>query len=138
MSESRTRFKIKVGVIEVEYEGREQDANQRYKEALEWLKASPQISAQPEINLKKEALEKEETRGGARKSIFSPKIDELIDKGFFKLPNRKKVIDVTKALQEEGLPVTDKEQAILIALKRRLGKNLKGTKTGDEWSFWTE
>jgi hypothetical protein len=139
MSEVRSHFKIKKGEIEIEYEGRVEDVNQRYKEALDWLRSAPKTTEEKRINHTKEGeVEKEKKRGGARKSVFSPKIDELINEGFFKLPNRKKMTDVAKALQEKGLPVTGKEEVILNALKRRLGKTLKGTKTGDEWSFWTE
>lgn len=81
---------------------------------------------------------KDEKRGGARREFFSPKIDELIKQGFFKLPNKRKLPDVMKAIQEKGLPTSGKEKAILIALKRRLGKTLNGTKEGNEWVFWTE
>jgi hypothetical protein len=139
MSEGKSRFRIKNGEIEIEYEGLVKDVNLRYKEALEWLKSIPKVIEEKRIKQVKEGeVEKEGKRGGVRKLIFSPKIDELISEGFFKLPNRKKIADVTKVLQEKGLPVTGKEQAILISLKRRLGKTLKGTKAGDEWNFWTE
>lgn len=139
MSEAKSRFKIKNGEIEIEYEGLVKDVNERYKEALDWLKSTPRMVKEKETKQEKEGeVEKEDKRGGARKSIFSPKIDELINKGFFKLPNKKKIGDVVKALQEQGLPVTGKDKAILNALKRRLGKTLKGTKTDDEWNFWTE
>jgi hypothetical protein len=138
MSEVKSRFKIKNGEIEIEYEGLVKDVNERYKEALDWLKSLPKVMEEKKIRHEKEGEEKEEKRGGARKSIFSPKVDELINEGFLKLPNKRKIEDVVKALQERGLPVTGKEDAILNALKRRLGKNLKGTKTGDEWYFWTE
>jgi hypothetical protein len=139
MSETKSHFKIKNGEIEIEYEGLVEDVNQRYKEALDWLTSTTTITQEKKVSKEKgNKFEKEEKRGGAQKSIFSPKIDELINEGFFKLPNRKKLADVLKALQEKGLPVKGKDKAILIALKRRLGKTLKGTKTGDEWNFWTE
>jgi hypothetical protein len=138
MSEIKSRFKIRNGEIEIEYEGLVKDVNERYQEALDWLKSLPKVMEEKKIRPEKQDEEKEGKRGGARKSIFSPKVDELINEGFLKLPNKRKVEDVAKALQERGLPVSGKEEAILNALKRRLGKNLKGTKTGDEWYFWTE
>ena len=52
----------------------------------------------------------------------------MINEGFFKLPNRKKLPDVKKAIQDKGLPVVGKDTAILIALKRRLGKILREQK----------
>lgn len=37
----KSRFKVKNGEMEIEYEGSVNDVNQRYKEALDWLKATP-------------------------------------------------------------------------------------------------
>jgi len=54
------------------------------------------------------------------------------------LPNKRNVSDLVKALAEKGLPTTGKERAILEALKRRLGRTLKGTKEEKEWVFWTD
>jgi len=139
MSEAKSRFRIRKGEIEVEYEGLVKDVNERYKEALEWLKSIPKTVEEKKIRHEKEGkVEEKEKRGGARKSLYSPKIDELISEGFFKLPDKKRRGDVVKALQEKGLPVTGKEKVILNALKRRLDTTLKGTKIGDEWVFWTE
>jgi heat shock protein HspQ len=41
MSEVKSRFKIKNGEIEIEYEGLVKDVNERYKEAFDWLKSIP-------------------------------------------------------------------------------------------------
>jgi hypothetical protein len=136
MSETKSRFKVRSGEIEIEYEGSPGDVKERYKEAFDWLKSISKSTGEKKTI--HEESKKEEKRGGARKSIYSPKIDELITEGFFKLPDKKKIGDVVKALEEKGLPVTEKEEIILNALKRRLGKTLKGTKTGNEWNFWTE
>ena len=136
MSERKARFRIRKGEMEIEYEGSSNDVNNRYNEAFEWLKTVP---IRREKKTKEHEEEKKEgKRGGARKSLFSPKIDELIKDDFFKLPNKRKVEDVIKDLQEKGLPVVGKKKAILEALKRRLDKTLKGTKSGREWFFWTE
>ena len=137
MSEEKSRFRIKKGEIEIEYEGPSKEVNERYREAFEWLK-----SLRPENREEKHSDEEqtglEEKRGGARKELFSPKIDALIKGNYFKLPNKRKVSDVMKTLKEQGLPTSSKDKAVLISLKRRLGKTLKGTKEEKEWVFWTE
>jgi hypothetical protein len=96
----------------------------------------------PEDTEEKQSDEKEtgleEKRGGARKELFSPKIDELIKGDYFKLPNKRKVSDVMKTFMEKGLPTSGKEVTVLNSLRRRLDKTLKGTKEGKEWVFWTE
>jgi len=138
MSERKSRFRIKNEEIEIEYEGSSQDVNERFSEVFEWLRSVPRRRvSEKRIEEKKEG-KKDEKRGGARKSLYSPKIDELIKENFFKLPNKKKVSDVLKALMETGLPTAGKDTVIINALKRRLGKILKGTKEGKEWVFWTE
>ncbi len=137
MSNERSRFKIKKGETEIEYEGPSADVKERYKEAFEWVKTThPKVSEGKKPDNK--TIQHETKKGGARKALFAPKIDELIDRGFFKLPNKRKVPDVLNALMEKGLPISGKEQAALIALKRRLGKTIKGTKEEGEWVFWTD
>jgi hypothetical protein len=137
MSNERSRFKIKKGETEIEYEGPSAEVRDRYKEAFEWVKsARPKISEEKKPDQK--TAQQEVKKGGARRALFSPKIDELISEEFFKLPNKRKVPDVLKALMEKGLPTTGKDKAVLIALKRRLGKTLKGTKEQGEWVFWTD
>lgn len=39
MSEEKSHFRMKKGDIEIEYEGKSSEANARYKEAFEWIKA---------------------------------------------------------------------------------------------------
>jgi len=41
MSELKSRFRIRKGEIEIEYEGPAKDVNERYKEAFNWLKSVP-------------------------------------------------------------------------------------------------
>lgn len=136
MSEGKAHFRIRKGETEIEYEGSSSDVNIRYKEVFTWLKTVP---IEEEKKTEGHKIEKKEGRhGGARKTLFSPKIDELIKENFFKLPKKREVNDVLKALQEKGLPVVGKRNAVLEALKRRLDKTLKGTKSGRDWIFWTE
>jgi hypothetical protein len=133
MSE-RSRFRIKNGEIEIEYEGLVNDVNERYQEALDWLKSSPQ---EPEHE---EKQRKEETKRGTRgPEIWSPAIDNLIQQGFFKLPNKRTRKDVEKALMDKALPVQGKEGTITTTLTRKVRKGeLKGTKGPEGWAFWTE
>jgi len=137
MPEGMSRFRIKRGEAEIEYEGCSEDVNDKYKEAFEWLKSAPLKGSKKDLEGVK-GKEQGGKRGGAQKALFAPKIDELIREDYFKLPNKRKISDVLRALMEKGLPVTGKDDAVLIALKRRLGKTLKGTKEKDEWVFWTE
>ena len=146
VSERTSRFKIKNEQIEIEYEGSSEDVNERFSEVFEWIRSVPREEIKKKkmkkkIEETKEEEKKEEKRGGPRKAFISPKINELIEEGYFKLPNKRKVEDVKKTLiEKKGLPVTGKGVAVLEALKRRLGKTIVGTreeKTG-EWVFWTE
>ena len=133
MSEAKSRFKIESGDVEIEYEGPLTEVNQRYEQAFEWIKSVPLKK------IEKIKEKKEQRRGGPRKSIYPPKIDELVSEGFFNLPNRKTVAEVMKALENKGLPVTGKREVIINALRRKIRSGvLKGTKVGREWNFWVE
>jgi hypothetical protein len=47
MSEDKSRFRIKKGDTEIEFEGKSQDANARYKEAFDWVKSSVVVKPPP-------------------------------------------------------------------------------------------
>ena len=83
MSEDRSRFRIKKGDVEIEYEGKSTDVSSRYKEAFEWIKTLTLTT--PKLLIKEEPKEKEpkKKRGGPRTGVISPAIDELIKEGFF-------------------------------------------------------
>jgi hypothetical protein len=86
-----------------------------------------------------EEVPKKDKRGGKRSPLVSQKIDEMIEENYFKLPNKRSVEDVVRALVEKkGLPVTGKSFVVLAALKRRLGHTLVGTREDKKWFFWTE
>jgi len=137
MSEVKSRFKIKNGEIEIEYEGLVKDVNERYKEALDWLKSIPRKEKEKK---KEEKKEKEEKKKGTRgPEIWSPAIDSLIQEGFFKLPNKRDNKAVMKALEDKALPVKGKAKVILQTLTRKVRKgDLKGTHGPEGWNFWTE
>jgi len=135
MSEVKSRFKIKNGEIEIEYEGLVKDVNERYKEALDWLKSIPR-EEEKEEKIRKEEEKRKGTRGP---EIWSPAIDTLIQEGVFKLPNKRTPKEVMKVLEDKALPVSGKAAQILTTLKRKVRRgDLKGTKGPEGWTFWTE
>ncbi len=109
MSDAKSRFKVKNGEIEIEYEGQVKDVNERYKEALEWLKSIPQRQEGEKKGEKQRKGDAEDKKKGTRgPEIWSPAIDDLIQSGFFKLPNKRTNKDVIKALEDKALPAKGK------------------------------
>lgn len=140
MSEVKSRFKIKNGDMEIEYEGLVKDVDERYKEALEWLKSVPLEKSEEGKEASEEREQGEEKKKGTRgPEIWSPAIDTLIQEGFFKLPDKRTKRDVVKALEDKALPMKGKADAILTTLTRKVRRgDLKGTKGPEGWTFWTE
>lgn len=144
MSENKSKFRIRKGDTEIEFEGSSDEVNGRYREAFDWVKSVvPQentVTKPKEKNLETQQVGDEEKKKGTRgPEIWSPAIDELISGGFFKLPNRRQNLDVVKALADKALPVKGKAGVIRITLTRKVRRgNLKGTKGPDGWAFWTE
>jgi len=141
MSEDRSRFKIKKGDIEIEYEGKSAEANTRYKEAFEWIKTVTVAPSkrEPLKEEKKEPKKKEEPekkkedrRGGLRARVISPAIDELIKEGFF--DNFKNISEVFEELRRKTVPVSG-TPPIINALNRRV-KAKKLDRTRDEQGQW--
>jgi len=65
--------------------------------------------------------------------------ESLIREGFFKLPNKRTIEDVAKALEARGLSTKGKENKIANSLARRVKKRvLKKAKTSDGCVYWTE
>jgi hypothetical protein len=140
LSEAKNRFRIRNGEIEIEYEGPLNEVNKRYDKALEWLASQPAKATVPK---KKEfdEREKEDKRGGLRKPIYGPKIDELESEGFFK--KRKSLDEVVKGLVTKNVPTKGHKarNAILMSLRRRIAQKnakLKGATEEDQWYFWTD
>jgi uncharacterized protein YajQ (UPF0234 family) len=140
MSEAKSRFKIKNGEVEIEYEGLVSDVNERYGEALDWLKSIPRREGEKKKAEKTEKKEGEEKKRGTRgPEIWSPAIDSLIQEGFFKSPNNRDNKAVIKALKDKALPVKGKARIILQTLTRKVRRgDLKGTRGPEGWTFWTE
>jgi uncharacterized protein (DUF362 family) len=65
--------------------------------------------------------------------------ESLICEGFFKLPNKRTIKDVAKALEARGLSTKGKEGKITNSLARRVKKGvLRAAKGPDGWLYWTE
>jgi len=64
---------------------------------------------------------------------------ELMNEGFFKLPKKRAIGDVIKALEAKGLKTEGKEDRIAATLARRVKKKiLKSTKNQKGRLYWTE
>ncbi len=139
MAESKSKFRIKNGDVEIEYEGPVKDVHERYQEAFGWLKSSPrkEIKKSPLESEKRRVLEKK--KGSRRPEIWSPAVADLIKENFFKLPNRRDLSAVSKKLADKALPVQGKDRVIKQTLTRKIRNGeLKGTKGPEGWTFWTE
>jgi len=135
MSEDKSRFKIRKGDIEIEYEGKSSEVTERYKEAFEWITTATVAPPKPEPTrkLEKKDIEekKEDKRGGVRTSVISPAIDELIKEGFF--DDFKNSSEILKELRRKTVPVSS-TQPVTMALNRRVPKKLDRIK--DERGRW--
>ena len=131
MSEDRSRFRIKKGDLEIEYEGKSTEVSSRYKEVFEWIKTF--ISTVPEPLIKEEQKEKEpkKRKGGPRSSVISSAIDDLIEEGFF--DDWKNSSQVLEELKRKTVPVSG-IQSVINALKRRVPKKLERIK--NERGLW--
>ncbi len=100
---------------------------------------TPLESLREESKLAIKTLRKKwKERGGAPKS-WSPGIDTLIGKGFFKLPNKRTRKDVAEALEAMGLSTKGNTGVIATTLTRRVRKGkLKAAKESSGWVYWTE
>jgi hypothetical protein len=136
MAEVKSRFRIRNGEIEIEYEGSPKDVNERYRNVLDWVISRKK---KPLTEAEKEEAEKKSKRGGVRKAIYPKEIQALIEKDFFK--PKKSLDDVIKKFESMGVPARGKKVAIRNALIRETRKKdskLKATKEDDTWVFWVD
>jgi len=137
MSEEKSRFKIKKGEIEIEYEGKSTEVNARYAEALEWIKGTS-VTPTKNAPLKEKAEgkgseEKSDKRGGVRSNIVSRAIDDLVTQDWFDTP--RKVSDVVTELKRRAVPGA-KFNTINESLKRRVPKALDRIQDADnKWTY---
>ena len=76
-----------------------------------------------------------QTWGGRANQAFK----ELMNEGYFRLPNKRTIDDITTALQAKGLETQDKKDKIMAALIRRVKNGaLQSSKNLDRQLFWTE
>lgn len=129
------RFRLKKGDIEVEYEG--EDSDSKYEKAFAWIEGV-KVAHKEVPQMRQEQSKEQSQRGGVRTGFISPGIEKLMEQHFFKLPKKKQVSEIMVALRDLGIPVKGKEEAVVNACRRRLGKGLKGTKEQGKWVFWQE
>lgn len=134
MTEDKSRFRIKKGDIEIEYEGKSAEVTAKYEEAFKWIRevAPPkQLEKRKKVKEKKEK-EKPERRGGLRRGALSREIDNLIEEGW--LDDLKRVSEVHAELKRRA--VSTSGQAVSTALRRRVGKTLERKKdTEGKWTY---
>lgn len=137
MSEGRAHFRVKKGEIEIEYEGKSSEVNERYKEAFDWIKTAtitPSEKKPPkeEKKIERKPKKNEEKRGGARTAVISPAIDELIKGGFLDDFNRDR--QVLEELERKTIPVSG-IKPVRNALNRRVPRILDRIKDKKENGF---
>lgn len=133
MSEERSRFKIKKGDVEVEYEGKSSDVDKRYEEALTWVKSALTTSPVSQGQKAEMDLAKTDRRGGARSNVVSRAVDNLIEEHW--IGKSKKIPDVVAELRRRAVPGVVKKNAY-DALNRRVGKTLDRIKDNDgQWVY---
>lgn len=133
MSEGKSRFKIKKGDIEIEFEGDPEEVNARYEKAFEWVKtATLTTPVLTEARLSEEK-KKEAKRGGARSSVVSRAIDNLIGEEWF--DDFRKIPDVIEELKRRTVPGAY-YGAVQGALNRRVPEKLDRVKDTDgKWTY---
>jgi hypothetical protein len=63
----------------------------------------------------------------------------LVQEGFFKLPNKRTINDVIRALEARGMSTKGKEDRIMNALARRVKRGiLEADKGPNGWNYWTQ
>jgi len=139
LSEAKSRFRVKNGEVEIEYEGPLKEVNEHYKKALEWLVSGKTKGIKKGEAKEKKGEVKRDKRGGRRKPIYPKEIQKLKKEKFF--DTKKTLDDVIKVLESKGAPTRGKKVAIRNALirdTRKKDSKLKTTKEGNTWVFWID
>lgn len=74
MSEERSRFKIRKGEIEIEYEGSPSEVAQRYKEAFEWVKTVTLPPSRPKSELAEKPKKAKKKKKARKKPTRKPTV----------------------------------------------------------------
>lgn len=133
LSEEKSRFRIKKGDIEIEFEGNSREINARYEEAFEWVKTATVATTTSTETKMPDERKKEEKRGGSRSSIVSRAIDKLIEDGWFE--EFRKVPAVVEELKRRNVPGAS-YKTVQNALNRRIPVKLDRVKDTDaRWTY---
>jgi len=128
------RFRIRLGEAEIEYEG--EDSTSKYQAALDWVSETPEherIKTPAKSEKQNHIEEKNSKRGGIRSPVVSPKIDELIEGGWF--DSHRSIDDTVTELKRLVVPGTNKE-SVKQGLNRRVGKTLATVMDDGVQVFW--
>jgi len=111
-------------------------------DALEWLASRPAKASRKYEKRKEDEGKKKGKRGGSRRPIYTPRIDELIEEGFF-AGGRKSLDEVLEGLRPKNVPTKGAKarHALLENLKRRVAKRdseLHGAPEEKLWYFWVD
>jgi hypothetical protein len=139
MSETKSRFRMKKGDIEIEYEALPAEVSSKFKEIFEWLKettasapkAKDEVTVTEETSIETKAGQKQHKRGGARSSVVSSAIDILISEGF--LDTFKSSSLIMEELKRKTIPVSG-IAVVQTSLNRKVPKKLDRIK--DEQGKW--
>jgi len=115
LSEDKSRFRIRKGDIEIEYEGNSKEVALEFKNIFEWMKTIPEKLPEPTKE------KKPEKKGGPRTGVIAPGVDTLIKEGF--LDDFKNASEILDELRRKTVPVSDVNRVIM-ALNRRVPKTL--------------
>jgi hypothetical protein len=125
-----SRFRIKSGDTEIEFEGSAAEVSSKFKEAFDWLKNTPSQQSDDKTQKGGKSMSDTKTedkkqgrassRGGSRSAVVGPALDELVAEGFF--GDFKTLSEVCEELKRKTVPSNIK--TVNSALARRVPKVL--------------
>jgi len=129
MSEEKSRFRIKKGDVEIEYQGTQAEVKARYEEALEWIKGERVTPTESKGRKRKKG--KTEKAKKQRSTGIPAEVDKLIDEGI--LDDYKRPTYVLKELEKKAVYGATIE-LVDGTLRKRVGKTIERKR--DEKGNW--
>ena len=141
MSETKSRFKMKKGDIEIEYEGVSEEVSSKFTEIFDWLKSEPVIHTQtkpnnnvtdpPQAIKQQNQVQKQGKGGGSRSAVVAPALNEILNDGF--LNDFKSLDQILEELKRRAVPSNLK--SVRSAIVRKVPKTVDRVKDGDTWVY---
>jgi hypothetical protein len=130
-----SRFRVKRGEIEVEYEG--PDSDKKYDAAIHWVESLGGV-VQPTSVVEKKRMEegKVDKRGGQRSAVIGPAVDKLIDDGW--LDEHRAVTEIVSELKSKGTPGVTNENVNTACMRRAHSGKLDTILDGSQRVFWAK